>query len=360
MRISPLANTHSADADRTALSLGLRLSNDEVTHLLREVYGLDVAVSSLDGDRDANYRVVASTGAVMMFKVIHPDEHAETTRTQDALLTGLADVAPHLPVPRIVRALDGSASPMASTEQGCAFATRLVSFLDGVPIGSMTEGVWDPDGFGVSIGELMNAMAELPPTKAAPLVWDLMQPRLALALAPSGAPQPGDSLAVSVLERFAPSAPEAFADLPWQPLHNDLNPGNVLVKAETGRTSAFIDFGDSVHGPRIGEVAVALSYLIDPDQEAERWDAVSTLRGIHRSCPLEPQEIDVLFELIAVRLAVTILVAHWRAARFPSNSEYITRNTDAAVRRLTALMAARGTVTTRLFRAVTVEAGARL
>jgi hydroxylysine kinase len=50
--------------------------------------------------------------------------------------------------------------------------------------------------------------------------------------------------------------------------------------------------------------------------------------------PLKPAEFSVLFDLIATRMAMTVVISSWRVARHPANRSYILRNNAAAWARL--------------------------
>jgi Ser/Thr protein kinase RdoA (MazF antagonist) len=58
------------------------------------------------------------------------------------------------------------------------------------------------------------------------------------------------------------------------------------------------------------------------------------IAAYHAVLPLEPAELRVLFDLIATRMAMTIVISSWRAARYPANRGYILRNNAAAWARL--------------------------
>ena len=58
------------------------------------------------------------------------------------------------------------------------------------------------------------------------------------------------------------------------------------------------------------------------------------IAAYHAVLPLEPAEFSVLFDLIATRMAMTIVISSWRAARYPANRNYILRNNAAAWARL--------------------------
>ena len=49
---------------------------------------------------------------------------------------------------------------------------------------------------------------------------------------------------------------------------------------------------------------------------------------------MDPAEFDLLPDLIATRLVMTVVISSWRAVRYPENRDYILRNNDAAWARL--------------------------
>ena len=57
----------------------------------------------------------------------------------------------------------------------------------------------------------------------------------------------------------------------------------------------------------------------------------------HAVMPLLPEEVDILADLIAARLVLTIAISTWRAARHPDNATYIIRNQGTAWRGLHSL-----------------------
>jgi Ser/Thr protein kinase RdoA (MazF antagonist) len=58
------------------------------------------------------------------------------------------------------------------------------------------------------------------------------------------------------------------------------------------------------------------------------------IAAYHAVLPLEPAEFSVLFDLIATRMAMTVVISSWRAAHYPANRNYILRNNAAAWARL--------------------------
>jgi Ser/Thr protein kinase RdoA (MazF antagonist) len=122
--------------------------------------------------------------------------------------------------------------------------------------------------------------------------------------------------------------------LPNQPVHNDLNPHNVVVDPETHAIVAgIIDFGDLTCTARVNDLAITAAYQVADDDDPLA-PACEMIAAYHAVLPLEPAEFSVLFDLIATRMAMTIVISSWRAARYPANRNYILRNNSAAWARL--------------------------
>ncbi len=79
-----------------------------------------------------------------------------------------------------------------------------------------------------------------------------------------------------------------------------------------------------VHAPVVNDLAVALSYQLATEDWRARVGAL--LEGFSSVRPLLKQELEVLPLLTRARLAMSIIIAEWRAARYPENRAYIMRN----------------------------------
>jgi Ser/Thr protein kinase RdoA (MazF antagonist) len=123
-------------------------------------------------------------------------------------------------------------------------------------------------------------------------------------------------------------------------IHNDFNFSNVMVDKHRSEITGVLDFGDMVHAPLIYDLAVALAYQFSgDDDEALAIINAFTLR-YHRVFPLEIQELELLYDLIAARQILSLLITQWRASLYPENSQYILRNnaiSRVGIQRLSAL-----------------------
>ncbi|MFC3194929.1 aminotransferase class III-fold pyridoxal phosphate-dependent enzyme [Marinicella sediminis] len=113
-----------------------------------------------------------------------------------------------------------------------------------------------------------------------------------------------------------------YQKLRQQVIHNDLNDNNVLVSMASdslARVTGFIDFGDAVHSQLINEVAIAAAYVL-MDQPDPLEATVQLLRGYHQVMPLLPEELPHLYQLIGMRLAVSVTQAAIARQQAPENA----------------------------------------
>jgi Ser/Thr protein kinase RdoA (MazF antagonist) len=126
-----------------------------------------------------------------------------------------------------------------------------------------------------------------------------------------------------VLQRFSKELRPRLTALRAQVIHNDLNPHNIL---ELGRGRlGIVDFGDCIRAPLVQELATAGSYQITT--VGHPLESFAQFLAAYRSVlPLLPQEVEILPDLILVRLALWITITSWRAFREPDNAHYVLRN----------------------------------
>ena len=85
-----------------------------------------------------------------------------------------------------------------------------------------------------------------------------------------------------------------------------------------------------VEAPLVMDLAVAAAYQLSAGSDF-LGHAITMIRSYHQVLPLQEEELDVLFDLMLMRHAMTIAITHWRANLHPENKEYILRNCPHAV-----------------------------
>lgn len=106
--------------------------------------------------------------------------------------------------------------------------------------------------------------------------------------------------------------------------HHDANDHNVLTPANgTGPAGAaisgLIDFGDMLYARQVNELAVTLAYaLLDTtDLVAAGRDVISGYVG---EFPLTDDELRIVYDLAATRLAMSVAISSHRSHEFPRTS----------------------------------------
>lgn len=307
----------------------------EVAALVWRHYRLKGELSPLTSERDQNLLLRCADGRDVVVKIANAAEPRAETAEQCAVLRHLELADAALPVPRLVPAVTGEdLVPLA--EGG---SLRVVTWLEGTPLAHAPRGPAQRAAIGRLQARLVLAMAGLPPLPAdRTLLWDLQNARLLRPLLPAIADEALRDAAARVIAEMESRVLPALRPLPRQPVHNDLNPHNILVDpADPDRICGIIDFGDMVQAPRICDVAVAAAYQVDA--AAPRESLGDFLSGVASVAPLTAEELTLLPHLVAARMVATLAIASWRAARYPENAGYILRNLPSAAAGLGAVLA---------------------
>ncbi len=142
----------------------------------------------------------------------------------------------------------------------------------------------------------------------------------------------------TVVEPFAQRLP-ALRGLRSQAVHGDGHGGNLLVDAVRPAVSGIVDFGDMLHAPLIFEIAVAMSELLTEGLAPPPALSV-LLRGYALRQPLQPVEVDALYDVILARHAAAILIHAWRLRHDAAGAAAVEGAAALAAMSLDALMTA--------------------
>lgn len=332
------------------------VSPAEALELADRVYGLKGTLKLLNGERDANFLIRSNRGAFVL-KFINPAEDPGVISFQTQALLHIERHGAHLPVPRVLPALTGEVEPKVLVSEQ-TLTLRTVSYLDGISQNLGKPSVALMRELGTSLAEINLALNDFQhPAAHRDLLWDVSH---AERIRPYLDNLDVDQLPLvcALLDSYETSVKPRLAKLRAQVIHNDLNPHNVMLDCETAsRVAAIIDFGDALHAPLINELGTALSYQFDADATDPLWQIKAFVAAYHAKIPLQREELAVLGDLIAMRMAMAITIAQWRASLYPENRTYVLRNLRTTWRNLQCLTALpEGLLTQSLINACTPEA----
>lgn len=306
---------------------------DEATaaRLMRHHFGISCRAESLACERDANFHIIADDGRKFTLKVSNPAEPEINTNFQTEALLWLERRNPGLPVPKVLRALDGRSELPLVLGDGRPSVIRALTWLDGVPVARTTvppalrrdlaralarlgiafEGFEHPASGHMILWDVKNA------GRLRPLVEALIEPDLRRQL-------------TAELDHFDECVRPVLPTLRQRVVHNDLNLHNVVLDpTNPDRVTGILDFGDMVKTALIIDLAVASAY--HTQEVGGCLEVVCDMaQAYHEVLPLERREITVLRDLIVARLMTTIAITEGRAAHYPQNAAYILRNNGPA------------------------------
>ncbi|MEA3180559.1 MAG: hypothetical protein QOI59_4082, partial [Gammaproteobacteria bacterium] len=305
-----------------------------------DLYGLTTRATALDGERDRNFRLDTSDGRRLVLKFIDHEVDDVVVDGQSAALTHIAEQNALLPVPRVVRTLGGELIGVVQMAGGGGDDTavscraRLVTYLPGrllqdvPPVGDSGTSARGPGAAAIAGGvagmrpgllrSVGNHIAQLDralvgffhPALAQPIAWDV---RNAPALLPVLAQvQPPDlrralNTALDPIQQLL----QKMRGLRSQAIHGDCHGRNLLVNDSGDACVGIIDLGDMIHAPLVLEIAVTMAELLT-DGVASSDELPELLAGYTAVQPLERADVEVLYDLMAARIAVGVLIQTWR------------------------------------------------
>ena len=297
------------------------LTLEEACRVAEELFGISGAPVALGSERDQNVRIETPDGTYVL-KVSNPAEDPAVIEMQTMAMLHIAATDPGLPIPRPCPAIDGSYSAVVE-RNGRRHLVQAVTFLHGSEILPTDLG---PAGFhelGATVARVGRALRGFfHPAGGTVLLWDLkqasrLQPLLAYVEDPDRS-----ALVARALEGFERRTVPVLPRLRAQMIHGDLSLSNVLFDAEL-RPAAIVDFGDMTHSPLVSDLAVTLAAVLRG--AANTFETVESVLGGYRTVtPLEDEEVAILADAVAARLAATVLISAWRIGRFAENADYIT------------------------------------
>lgn len=307
------------------------LTEETAAEIAGEHFGLEGCATLLTGERDQNF-LLQTRDARFVLKVSHPAEDRGAIDFQTAALLHIADADPSLPTPRIIPARDGKPEAEVTDSAGATRVARVISFLPGVMAANIPSSPRFRRAFGSTLARLDKALAGFShPADTFELSWDLGQAGHLRPMVAEVADPTDRANAERALDRFDAAIAPALPGLRRQVIHNDFNPFNILVRGDdAGTITGVLDFGDMIRAPLVNDPAVACAYQVgrNGDPLAPVLEIVAAYAAIN---PLTAQESDLLYDMLATRLAMNLLIAEWRAARHPENRAYILKNHPAAV-----------------------------
>jgi 4-aminobutyrate aminotransferase-like enzyme/Ser/Thr protein kinase RdoA (MazF antagonist) len=309
-----------------------RFSEDEAARIARDLFGLDTAAQLLPSERDQNFLLLVSNRPAYVLKLANSTERIEVLDLQNQAMTHVVRNkslfnSSIVAVPEVCKSVTGEQITTAEGTDGSVHYVRLLTYLPGKPFARVKP--HDAElltTLGHFFGNLDLILEDFDhPACHRDFHWDLKNAsRIIGNYSKYISTSENRALIQEFLERFQAETEPRLPDLRNSVIHNDGNDYNVLVEPKNqwhNRVTGVIDFGDIVYTCTVNELAIACAYAM-----LDKADPLAASRhvvaGYHRACPLTDPELTVLFDLILMRLCMSVCHSANQYQHEPDN-EYL-------------------------------------
>ncbi len=295
--------------------------------MLARHWGVDAELSRLEGEYDLNLLAEGSDSHILkvMRAGCEPAVADMQCRALEHLRVRMATALPPnaLPFPRIQRTLSGELFATVVDECGEPRSAWLMGRLPGIPYA-----LWRPHtpqlahDLGRAAAQADLALASFGhPMLYRRFKWNLTD-ALWIADRYHDLLNPSRCAILDGIVRSYRAIQNALNALPTTAIHNDLNDYNILVGGSINQPAlitGLTDTGDMCAAPRVCELAIAGAYVV-LGHHAPMAQLSALVGGYHAEWPLTPHEVDLIWPLLRMRLAVSVVNSALAALERPDDT----------------------------------------
>jgi len=294
--------------------------------VLSKNWGIKSKLTRLDGEYDLNFLAISTSKKHLILKVMRENCPEWLVKSQIAAMQHIEKIANLPTTPRVFLSLDGQSCIEVADKTG---NSRYVWTLEYIPGKCLAKLRSKPPSLIKEIGEALGATTKaLSNYKNKKLdrnfKWNLLQSGWIDDHLTCIKNKKRYELIKNISVNFNRRLPE-LKSLKRQVIQNDPNDYNIIISGdydEQKTVSGIIDFGDMCVAPRVCEVAIAGAYIV-LDAPSPEKSLVALVSGFNKTCPLTKLEIDMIWDLLLMRLAVSVINSTMLALEFP-NDPYVT------------------------------------
>ncbi|MCP4362932.1 MAG: aminotransferase class III-fold pyridoxal phosphate-dependent enzyme [Chloroflexi bacterium] len=312
-------------------------SLEEAAEIADRLYGRTIIPTPLPSERDQNFHLTTNSGQEYILKISGTAEDVSVLELQNQAMIHLSAVWPAANMcPKVIAAVSHQTIETATDSSGQPYPVRLLTYLPGTLYAHLQpHDAHLQRSLGRFLGQIDKALAPFEhPAAHRQLNWDLTQAAYIDDYTQYIQDKDDRVLVQSHLDTFQQNTLPQLPHLRQQIIHNDANDYNILALKEPLQFS-IIDFGDMVYAPVVCEVAIAAAYAL-LEQPDPILAAAQVVAGYHDVYPLLDNEISLLFNLIVMRLCVSVTMSSYQQVQNPEDAylQISARPSWAALRKL--------------------------
>jgi Ser/Thr protein kinase RdoA (MazF antagonist) len=325
---------HGIQDESGFLKFSPRFTDKEARIIANEFYGMKASAKPLPSERDQNFLLEDNgSGERYVLKISNKKEKKEILELQNLAMDRVGTtLGPHF-CPQVCPTKDGENITRIDNRERDSHFVRMVTYIHGVPLGEVTT---HTPGLLRSVGKLIACISESlkgfsHPAAQRDFYWDLQKgPETVLRFQKYIDDGDKRSLVGYFIERFNVQALSIVAEMERSVVHNDGNDYNILVNHPgprqndlfQGRIAGIIDFGDMVYSYTVGDIAVALAYIM-LDKKNLAGAVSPVLKGYNEVSPLSERELVAVNHLTNLRLCMSVALSAFQKKQNPNNN-YLT------------------------------------
>ena len=291
------------------------LDEASVAGFVERHWGLRGKLRRLAGERDQNFRLRLDDGRQYVVKIASPVEDPALVDYQVQALLHIAHRDSELPTPHIVPAVDGRSVCAFMSPTGESHAVRLLSWVNGVPLGSMPALPLNAvRGTGQLQGRLCRAFEDFShPAQHHFMPWDALNGLVeSPALRHGYLPQTLERRCAPIFERLEHESLPRMRALPAQVIHNDAHRGNIMCDPDDAATvTGVIDFGDLAFRPVITDLATSLTSFTGHHHDP-LGIAATLVDGFRSVRAIDDAQLALLYDALLTRAILTVQLLTYR------------------------------------------------
>ena len=300
--------------------------------LTKTLFGLDVTCKLLNSERDQNFLVRTADKQGYVLKIANGLEDRAMLEAQNGAMAHLQ--AADVPVcPGVFPAIDGSLIGTTTVGEQTYFV-RLVSYLEGAMMSDVGRHSAELlHNLGTTVGQIDHALGSYDhPALHYDFHWDLATAPQVIANHLANVTDESQRAFIDqTLAEYNAEVAPILPTLRQSVIHNDANDANVILGGGLGirgdlytrnqTVTGIIDFGDMIYTHTVNDLAITIAYAM-LDKKDPLAIAATVTRGYHTANPLTDDEFKVLWNLVKIRLCVSICMAAYQIKLAPDN-EYL-------------------------------------
>jgi len=312
-------------------------SDIEIQSIASKHFGLEGNISPLVSERDQNARIKTVKGSFVL-KIANADEDADFLTFQNEALKHLHTTLPNLPLPRLISAKDRNDTVLCHTKKD-AHIVRALTYIEGSLFSMAPKTPALYTALGQYVGKLSRGLKSFGHVGAhrPNFLWNLDNVLASEEYIADIADAANKELIQKAFAHYKTHIQSKVSSLPAAVIHNDINDNNIVITDDNISIAGVIDFGDMVFARQVNELAITLAYAL-LDQNDILGISGALISAYVAEFPLQEEEAEVLFDLVIMRLAMSVCISSHRAKSFPDN-EYLLVSQAPAFRLLQQLKA---------------------